>query len=166
MIINPVKYFIKKYHSKNLLPNELKFMLNCWFPFIVNRIRVKSISENFHRINVELIYSFWNRNPDKTIWGGCLSSALDPFYQIMLKQIMLNRGIVTDFYSKSIHVNFIKKVQSNLTLKFRVSEEDADLVQIELQQNNKYSGWFNIKGLDSNNNICIEGKVEVYLRVR
>ena len=38
MNINPAHYFLKRYHSPDLKPKELKRMLNLWFPFLLNRI--------------------------------------------------------------------------------------------------------------------------------
>ena len=110
MNLNPAAYFIKRYHSPDLRPEEMKRMLNLWFPFLVNRIRINFISEDFSNMQVILKHSFWNRNPNKSIWGGSIASALDPFFAILLKQIILRKGISTDFYSKSVKVQFIKMV--------------------------------------------------------
>ena len=114
MNFNPARYFLKRYHSPSLQPNELKRMLNLWLPFILNRIKIKYISDDFKTIHVMLKYSFWNRNPNKSVWGGSIASVLDPFFSIMMKQIILRKGVSTDFFSKSINVDFIKEVQSNI----------------------------------------------------
>ena len=89
MNLNPVQYFLKRYHSPELKPKELKRMLNLWFPFLVNRISIISISEDFHHMDVCLKHSFWNRNPNKSIWGGSIASAMDPFFPIIMKQLLL-----------------------------------------------------------------------------
>ena len=60
MNLNPVHYFIKRYHSPNLKADELKRMLNLWFPFLVNRIKIISVSNDFHEIIVQLKHSFLN----------------------------------------------------------------------------------------------------------
>mgnify|MGYP000047055679 CR=1 FL=1 len=80
MNLNPVQYFLKRYHSPELKPKELKRMLNLWFPFLVNRISIISISDDFCHMQVCLKHSFWNRNPNKSIWGGSIASAMDPFF--------------------------------------------------------------------------------------
>ena len=54
MKFNPALYFIKKYHSPYLTPKELKFMLNLWLPFILNRIKIQSISDDFRNVNIIL----------------------------------------------------------------------------------------------------------------
>ena len=166
MIINPAHYFLKRYYSPDLRPKELKRMLNLWFPFLVNRIKIIFIAEDFHEMQVCLKHSFWNRNPDKSVWGGSITSALDPFFPIMMKQILLKRGIITDFYSKAVNVQFIKMVKSNVKFQFSISNEEVVLAEKELDQNGKYEGWHSTEGVDSKGNVCVHGRVQVYLRKR
>ena len=141
-------------------------MLNLWFPFLLNRIQIVSISEDFHEIQVILKHSFWNRNPNKSIWGGSITSALDPFFPIMMKQILLKRDIVTDFYSKALNVQFITMAKSNLIFQFRINEEEVAVAEKELDQNGKYDGWHSVDGINSEGNICVNGRIQVYLRLR
>ncbi len=166
MNLNPIYYFLKRYHSPDLKPNELKNMLNLWFPFLVNRIKIMSISNDFHQMNIQLKHSFWNRNPNKSIWGGSITSALDPFFPIMIKQIMLIKGIRTDFFSKAIYVAFIKQVNTNVFFQFKINNTEIITAENSLNNNGKYKNWHSVDGLDSDGNICVKGKVEVYLRKR
>ena len=62
MYLNPVTYFIKKYHSPELKPRELKRMLNWWLPFIFNGIKIEKVSESLDAIDVRLKNTLWNRN--------------------------------------------------------------------------------------------------------
>jgi hypothetical protein len=166
MIYNPTKYFLKRYHSPDLQPKELRRMLNLWFPFLVNRIQIISITEDFHEMQVRLKHSFWNRNPNKSVWGGSITSALDPFFPIMLKQILLKRGIITDFYSKAVNVQFIKMVKSNVMFQFSISKEEVAATEKELKENGKYADWYSVDGIDSEGEICVNGRVQVYLKTR
>lgn len=166
MIWNPVHYFLKRYHSPSLRPNELKRMLNLWLPFILNRIKIQSISNDFTNIHVLLKHSFWNRNPNKSVWGGSIASVLDPFFPIMIKQTVLRKGIHTDFFSKAVNVDFIKQVQSNILFHFIITNAEIAKVETALQENGKYEGWHSVSGIDSNENVCVKGKIQVYLRKR
>ena len=166
MIINPVHYFLKRYHSPDLRPNELKRMLNLWFPFMLNRIQIMSIAEDFHEMQVRLKYSFWNRNPNKSVWGGSIASALDPFFPVMMKQIILHRGTSTDFFSKAIHIEFIRMVESHVSFHFKITEEEVIKAEEILKNDGKYEGWHSVDGVDINGNICVHGKVQIYLRKR
>ena len=166
MNLNPYRYFLKRYHSPDLKSNELKHMLNFWFPFLVNRIRIISISDNFYKMQVKLKYSFWNRNPNKSVWGGSITSALDPFFPVMMKQIILRRGIYTDFLSKAVHVEFIRPVDTNILFQFAITEAEVIKAEKILNDDGKYEGWHSVNGIDKKGNVCVNGKVQVYLRKR
>ena len=166
MIFNPAKYFLKRYHSPDLQPKELRRMLNLWFPFLVNRIQIISITENFHEMHVRLKHSFWNRNPNKSIWGGSITSALDPFFPLMMKQIILRQGIHTEFYSKAVRVEFLHKVESNLYFHFKINNEEIMKAKERLKNNGKYESWYTTDGVDDKGNVCVHGQVQVHLRKR
>ena len=126
MKFNPALYFIKKYHSPYLTPKELKFMLNLWLPFILNRIKIQSISDDFSNVNIILKHSFWNRNPNKSLWGGALFSAVDPFYPMMIKQILLRDDIETIFLTKSAQVEYLRESKTNILFSFEIRDTEID----------------------------------------
>ena len=166
MNINPAHYFLKRYHSPDLKPKELKRMLNLWFPFLLNRISIISISDDFCHMQVCLKHSFWNRNPNKSIWGGSIASAMDPFFPILMKQILLRKGLVTDFYSKAVNIQFIKMVKSDVTFNFRINENEISVAEAALIEKGKYSGWHSVEGISARDEVCVKGKVQVFLRKR
>ena len=166
MNLNPSHYFIKRYHSRDLRAVELRRMLNLWIPFLVNRIKITSISEDFHEMHVRLRHSFWNSNPNKSVWGGSIASSLDPFFPVMMKQIILRRGIRTDFFSKAVYVEFIKQVETHIFFQFKITKPEAIKVEKILNDDGKYEGWHSVNGIDAEGNVCVNGKVQVYLRKR
>ena len=166
MNLNPAHYFLKRYHSPDLRPKELKRMLNLWFPFLVNRISIILISDDFHHMHVYLKHSFWNRNPNKSIWGGSIASAMDPFFPILMKQILLRKGIIADFYSRAVNVQFIKMVKSDVTFQFSISDEKVVQAEKDLDQNGKYEGWHSVEGIATNGKVCVKGEVQIFLRKR
>ena len=166
MTINPAKYFLKRYHSADLKPIELKRMLNLWLPFLFNRIHIEYVSDDFTAIDVRLKHTFWNRNPSKAIWGGSIFSAADPFFPIMLKQNGLLHGYATDFFTKATEVKYIKPARTDIIFKFRLSNEDVDIAMKALIKNGKYDGWHEVEGIDKNGAICIRARIQSYLRLR
>ena len=139
-------------------------MLNLWFPFIVNRIKIISIADDFYKMKVQLKYSFWNRNPNKSVWGGSITSVLDPFFPIMMKQIILKRGLRTDFFSKAVNVEFIKQVETHIFFQFKITESEVIEAEKILQNDGRYNNWHSVNGIDINGNICVKGKIQIYLR--
>jgi len=166
LIFNPAKYFIKRYHSPDLKPSELKIMLNLWIPFIFNRVKIEDISDDFTEIKIRLIHSIWNRNPNKALWGGAIFSAADGFFPIILKQIALRNGIKTDFFTKSTTVKYIREAKTDLSFHFKVmNDEIEDFFKI-IKRDGKYQEWHTIDGIDTHGKKCIEVKIQPYLRIR
>ena len=166
MNLNPTHYFLKRYNSPDLTANELKLMLNFWLPFLVNRIYILFISNDFHEMQVRLKHSFWNRNPNKSVWGGSIASALDPFFPVMMKQIILRKGTSTDFFSKAIQIEFVRKVESHVLFHFKITKSEVAEAEETLINDGKYEGWHSVDGIDISGNICVHGKVQIYLRKR
>ena len=166
MTINPAKYFLKRYHSADLKPSELKRMLNLWLPFLFNRIHIEHVSDDFRAIVVRLKHTFWNRNPSKAIWGGSIFSAADPFFPIMLKQNALIHGYKTDFFTKSTEVKYIKPAKTDIIFKFRLSNKDVNSVMRVLSENGKYDGWHEVQGIDKSGAICIRARIQSHLKLR
>ena len=166
MNFNPATYFIRRYHSPELKPSELKRMLNLWLPFIFNRVKIEYVSDDFRTINVRLKHSIWNRNPNKALWGGAIFSAADGFYPIMLKQNALLKGIKTDFFTKSTTVNYLREAKTDLLFPFRLTQGDIDEFLKILQSEGKYQKSHVIYGIDNAGHKCIEARIQPYLRIR
>lgn len=165
MNFNPYRYIIKRYHSKNLTPREFKLM-NFWIPFFFNRIKIKNVSNDFKNVDVLLKHTFWNRNPNKSLWGGAIFSAVDPFFPIMLKQILLKDNIETIFLTKSAHVEYLKESKTNILFSFKITNQEITNVKNIINNENRYDGWHEVYGIDENNKKCIKAKIQVYLKLR
>ena len=162
-VLNP---FIKKRAFGKLSPNELKRMLNWWFPFIFNRINIIHVADNFLTIKVVLKHSIWNRNPNKSLWGGSMFSAADPFFPVMLKQGVLQRGYKTDIFTKATQVEYIKEAKTNLIFDFKIEQSEFEVALKTLLKEKKYVHWFTVFGVDESGNNCVKAKVQAYLRLR
>ena len=165
MTLNPYRYIMKRYYSKDLTPREFKLM-NFWLPFFFNRIKIIHVANDFKKVDVMLKHTFWNRNPNKSIWGGSITSALDPFFPVMMKQIILRKGIHTAFYSRAVHVEFLHKVESHLYFHFKINDAEVMKAEEKLENSGKYESWHTADGVDDKGNVCVHGQVQVYLRRR
>ena len=166
MAFNPLVYFIRRYHSPDLKPREAKRMLNLWLPFIFNRVKLEFISDDFTAMDVRLKHSIWNRNPNKALWGGAIFSAADGFFPLMLKQNALQRGIKTDFFTKSTTVNYLQEAKTDLMFSFRLKAEEIEEFLNTLNADGKYQKSHTIFGIDNDGHKCIEARIQPYLRIR
>ncbi len=107
-------------------PSTLKRGMNFWPPYLFAGIRVTGISPDWRAIDVELRQRRLNMNYVGTHFGGSLFSMTDPFFMLMLMNILPRDYTVWD---KSACIDFIRPGTGTLRAEFRIS--DAMIGQIE-----------------------------------
>ncbi|MCI4668104.1 MAG: DUF4442 domain-containing protein [Bacteroidia bacterium] len=82
---------------------------------------VKFLSKDWQEMHVSLPLSLKTRNYVGTIFGGSLFSAGDPWYMIMLYQV-LGKGYV--IWDKSASIRFVRPGKGKLKGRFLISEKE------------------------------------------
>lgn len=70
--------------------------MNWWPPYLGMGVKVRRISADFREVDVEMVQRFWNTNYVGVHFGGSLFAMTDPFYMLMLIEILGNGYIVWD----------------------------------------------------------------------
>jgi hypothetical protein len=107
------------------LSRLMRLGLNLYPPYLGAGIRVREISPDFRRVRVRMGLSRFNRNYVRTQFGGSLYSMTDPFYVLMLMQLLGRDYIVWD---KAAIIDFISPGKGAVYADFRV--DDALLADI------------------------------------
>jgi uncharacterized protein DUF4442 len=76
---------------------KLRRGINFYPPYLGAGVRVACIADDFRHIEVEMPLRFYNRNYFGTHFGGSLYSMCDPFYVLMLANIL---GLTTSSGTK------------------------------------------------------------------
>lgn len=108
--------------------------MNFWPPFLGAGIRVDFMAKDYHKIIVSMKLKFWNKNYVNTHYGGSLYSMTDPFYMLMLMQILGRDYIVWD---KSASIRFKKPGMGKVSAVFELTPEQIDAYKKELVSNDK-----------------------------
>lgn len=116
---------------------KAKWMMNLYPPLLINRISVKRISSDYKQVEVRVKRSLLNRNLQKTIFGGTIFSAADPFHALMYWQIFKMRGVHCEAWLKRAEIQYLKPANSNLHLLFEISDDDIELVNSQLKEKGK-----------------------------
>lgn len=109
--------------AKIYKPGIVKFSLNVWPPFWGAGIKILHISEDFRTVKVRLKLRWWNKNANRTQYGGSIFSLTDPIYSLMLMGILREEYYVWD---KEASINFIKPGQSDLFAEFEITDGMLD----------------------------------------
>lgn len=154
-----VKIPSRKYNSKTL-----KRAMNLFPPLLVNRIKISEADSEFKNLRVTIKYSWLNKNIQKSIFGGSIFSAIDPFYAVMYWQIFNSKGIPMIIWIKKAEIDYIKTATSNLHMDFKLTENDIEIAISALKEKGKYEVWHTVKVYDSHCEICAESRVLVYIK--
>lgn len=136
-------------------------LLNFWPPFLGAGIRVDYMSPDYHEIKVSMKLRFWNRNYVNTHYGGSLYSMTDPFYMLMLMQILGRDFIIWD---KSASIKFKKPGKGKVTARFHLESDLIENFKSELLSKEKIEPILNVKILDENEQVIAEVEKTLYIR--
>lgn len=112
-----------------------KWLLNCYPPYWATGISIKSVAPDFQRISVRMKMRWYNRNYVGTHFGGSLYAMVDPFYMLMLIQILGKEYVVWD---KAAHIKFVKPGKGTVTADFQVDRRTIDTIKARTADGEKY----------------------------
>ncbi len=95
-----------------------RLMLNVWPCIFSAGGRVTYLSDDFSKLQVELPLSWRTRNYVGTIFGGSLYASTDPFYMLMLLQLLGKDYVVWD---KGCTVRFKRPATATVTADFEIT---------------------------------------------
>jgi acyl-coenzyme A thioesterase PaaI-like protein len=144
--------------------NTLKWVMRLYPPMLLQRIWVKKIHKNFKGIDVKINKSVFTNNLGNSIFGGTIFSATDPFYALLLGQIMQHKGFKITVWLKSAQIQYIKPGRSDLYYTILINEDMISEVENNLIFEGKSIKAYPIEVFDKNGELCATATNEVYIR--
>ncbi|MGF1764365.1 DUF4442 domain-containing protein [Aliivibrio kagoshimensis] len=142
-------------------PKIVKNALNLWPPFWGAGISITSISDDFQCVSVRLKHRWWNKNANRSQYGGSIFSMTDPIFSLMLMGILREKYYVWD--SKA-EIEFIKPGFSILSAEFVISEEVLNQIYANTESGDKYFPQFETEVLDKKGVVVARIKRTLYIR--
>lgn len=146
--------------------SRARLLMSLYPPFLLNRIVVKRVSEDFLSVDVVVKKSFLNRNLQGSIFGGTIFSASDPFFALMYWQALKLKGIKCEAWLKSAEIKFKKPAKTDLRLEFRLKDSDIEEAQIALKEHGRFQRSHKLEILDKSGEVCAEVQGVAFLRRR
>jgi acyl-coenzyme A thioesterase PaaI-like protein len=142
----------------------LKWAMRLYPPLLFQRIWVVGFDKGYKGVEVRIKNSFLNRNYNKSIFGGTLFAAADPFYPVLFHQLFIKRGYRLKVWSKSATIKYLKPSLTDLNFRIQLSEEEISIAENILNTTGKYTAHHPIDIYDKNGDICVSLMNEVYVR--
>jgi hypothetical protein len=144
--------------------NILKWVMRLYPPMFFQRIWVKKIHMGFKGIDVKINRSLFTTNFGKSIFGGTIFSATDPFYALLFGQLMKRKGFRVTVWLKSAQINYLKPGRTNLYYTILISDDMVSEVETALRQQGKFIKAYPIDIFDRSGQLCATAINEVYIR--
>src|SRR5438309_7053040 len=140
---------------------KLQRRINLYPPYLGAGVRITRVSEDFRNVEVEMPLRFYNRNYVGTHFGGSLYSMCDPFYMLMLINILGPGYIVWD---KAATIRFKKPGKGLVKAKFRLSPEQVEEIRTQTDAQGKIEPQFQVAVTDAEGNVIAEIDKLLYVR--
>ena len=121
----PISYFCSMKTPKF----AIKFVLNVFPPLLFNRIVLKEISDDFMQMRVVIRRALFNINFHKTIFGGSIFSACDPYFPTMYYHIFAKKNRKLIIWLKSAEIQYLKPADRTLKLHFKITKMKYNLLK-------------------------------------
>jgi len=146
-----------------LKPWLMKAGLNLWAPFRATGIRVTRIAPDYRAVDVSLKLKWSNRNYVGTHFGGSLYAMTDPFYMLMLIQVLGRDYIVWD---QAACIRFVKPGRGTVTAAFRLTDEMIDEVKRHTATGEPYRPVWPVQVVDASGDVVAEVEKTLYVRLK
>lgn len=118
--------------KKKLYAGLVRFVVNLWPCIRGGRGRVIFIAEDFSRLVVRLKLSWRTRNIMGTIFGGSMYASTDPFYMLMLMEILGKDYVVWD---KGCTIRFKRPAKKTIEAEFLITPQMLDDLKSSVAKN-------------------------------
>jgi Domain of unknown function (DUF4442) len=140
---------------------ELKRRIRFYPPYLGAGVRIRHISDDFLTVKVEMPLRFYNKNAVGTHFGGSLYSMCDPFFMLMLINILGKDYIVWD---KAATIRFKKPGKGVVKATFSISPERIAEIRAVADTQGKVEPMFQVVITDSEGAVVAEIDKLLYIR--
>jgi acyl-coenzyme A thioesterase PaaI-like protein len=113
---------------------NLLLALRLYPPYLGAGVSVRSLAEDFTRIEARMKLRHWNQNYVGTQFGGSLYSMCDPFFMLLLMK-QLGPGYV--IWDKSATIDFLRPGRGTVRAVFEVPRKRSEEIRAEVDRGGK-----------------------------
>lgn len=139
----------------------VKSGLNLWPPFRGAGIRIDELAKDYSQCKVSLKFRWWNKNANRTQFGGSMFSMTDPIYPLMFMGILGKEYIVWD---KAAEIEYVSPGKKSLHAEFNLSPEQIDNIKTATENGEKVLPQFMVSIKDVRGKEVAKIKRTLYIR--
>ncbi|MDY7092829.1 MAG: DUF4442 domain-containing protein [Acidobacteriota bacterium] len=139
----------------------LFWLMRFYPPFLGAGIRVCTVRDDLRLIETEMKLHWWNRNYVGTHFGGSLFAMCDPFYMVMLVELLGRDYIVWD---KAATIRFRRPGRGTMRARFEIPLEREQEIRAAADAEGKVEPVFKAEVLDQEGEVVAEVEKLLYVR--
>lgn len=144
--------------------NVLKWAMRVYPPLLFQRIWVKKFHPGFLAVEVKIFKSVFNINYNRSIFGGTIYAAADPFFAVLFYQLMLRKGYNIIVWQKAAEIFYLKPGRSDLYFRIDISVEEIEKVCSLLDTDGKAEHMCTLEIKDNQGDVTARVSNLVYIR--
>ena len=113
----------------------MRRLFNIWPCIWCTGGKIKFISGDFHELHVQLKLNIRTRNRVGTVYGGSIYSSVDPYYMLMMMEILGKDYVVWD---KGATIKFVRPITEKVKCRFLIPDDMVEKVKTEIATNGQY----------------------------
>jgi len=142
-------------------PRGMRWLFNLWPPFRGAGVKVREIAPDFRRARVELRMRLLNRNYVGTHFGGSMFAMADPFYMVMMMNVLGREYLVWD---KAGSIRFLKPGRGTLVAEFEITQAMVDEVLAKTADGEKFEPTYAVELKDPEGAVVATVEKTLYIR--
>ena len=139
----------------------LKLLLNIYPPYIGAGIHVERIREDHREIVVSMKLRWYNRNYVGTHFGGSLASMTDPFFMLMLMNILGKDYIVWD---QAARIQFVRPGRGRVVASFHLNQKQIDEIYVQTRGGAVFRPEYTVNIVDELGEVVAQVVKQEYIR--
>jgi acyl-coenzyme A thioesterase PaaI-like protein len=140
-----------------------KTLLNLWPPFWGAGIKIENLSREFTVCRVRLAFRWWNKNANRSQFGGAIFSMTDPIYPLMLMAILGNRYHVWD---SEASIKFVTPGRSRVYAEFQLDHDFIQQIIAQAANGEKHTPTVTTKVVDEQGTLIAVVTRRLYIRLK
>ncbi|MBX2903305.1 MAG: DUF4442 domain-containing protein [Chitinophagales bacterium] len=155
---------MKKLYPTNLSESKksrwFRRAFNIWPCIWSTGSSVTFIAGNWQELHVELSLNWRTRNRVGTVFGGSIYSSIDPYYMLLLMEILGKNFIVWD---KAASVKFVRPITHKAKCRFLIPDHTIDEIKKIVAEKGEHTFDFPLQFEDEQENVYAVFTKSVYV---
>ena len=149
---------LKVLEKTKLVPKQK--LLEFYPPFFFMGVKIKSVSEDYRNLHLEVPLRWYGKNMYGSMFGGFICAVADPLPALMCGRIF--PGV--EMWTKANSVEFLKPGFGTLNVHVQIIEQDVEAISRQLETHNKATHTFEFYFRDRKGTNVAHVKNKIYLR--